>query len=211
MVTVSSSSSGGGSTGGGTSGGGTSGGSTTDPGEPETPAFTDVPDGTWYAEAVKWAVEEGITMGTSDTTFSPDLACTRSEIVTFLWRAAGSPASSGSMTFTDVPADSFYADAVRWAVEKGITTGTSDTTFGPDVVCTRSQMVTFLWRMAGSPAPAGEALPFTDVADGAFYADAVRWAVEEGITMGTSDTTFSPDVTCTRAQIVTVLNRYLAD
>ena len=211
VVTVSSSSSGGGSTGGGTSGGGTSGGSTTDPGEPETPAFTDVPDGTWYAEAVKWAVEEGITMGTSDTTFSPDLACTRSEIVTFLWRAAGSPASSGSMTFTDVPADSFYADAVRWAVEKGITTGTSDTTFGPDVVCTRSQMVTFLWRMAGSPAPAGEALPFTDVADGAFYADAVRWAVEEGVTMGTSDTTFSPDVTCTRAQIVTVLNRYLAD
>ena len=206
VVTVSSSSSGGGSTGGGTSSGGT-----TDPGETETPDFTDVPDGTWYAEAVKWAAEEGITMGTSDTTFSPDLACTRSEIVTFLWRAAGSPAASGSMTFTDVPADSFYADAVRWAVEKGITTGTSDTTFGPDVVCTRSQMVTFLWRMAGSPAPAGEALPFTDVADGAFYADAVRWAVEEGITMGTSDTTFSPDVTCTRAQIVTVLNRYLAD
>ena len=212
VVTVSASS--GGSTGGGSTGGGSTGGSTQDPGEtdtPDTPAFTDVPDGTWYTEAVKWAVEKGITLGTSDTTFSPDLACTRSEIVTFLWRAAGSPASAGATDFTDVPAGSFYADAVQWAVEKGITLGTSDTTFGPDIICTRSQMVTFLWRMAGSPAPVNETLPFTDVADGAFYADAVRWAVEQGITLGTSDTTFSPDVTCTRAQIVTVLNRYLAD
>ena len=154
-----------------------------------------------------WAVGEGITSGTTATTFSPDAACTRAQIVTFLWRAAGSPAPKSSVNpFTDVKADAYYYDAVLWAVENGITAGTTATTFSPDATCTRAHIVTFLWRAQESPAAKG-VNPFTDVAADAYYADAVLWAVENGITSGTSDCTFSPDADCTRAQIVTFLYR----
>lgn len=167
--------------------------------------FTDVPADAYYADAVKWAVAEGITKGTSDTTFGPDVSCTRAQMVTFLWRANGSPVMNYAMSFTDVPADTYYAEAVRWAVSEGITTGTSNTTFSPDATVTRGQTVTFLYRAAGSPAVSGGS--FADVAEDAYYADAVAWAVREGITSGTSDTTFAPDSPCTRAQIVTFLYR----
>ena len=176
-----------------------------------SPFFTDVPIGSYYEEAVNWAVEQGITAGTTATTFSPNATCTRAQAVTFLWRAAGSPEPESSvMPFTDVAEDSYYHDAVLWAVENGITVGTSDTTFSPDADCTRGQIVTFLWRSQESP-DAGAANPFTDVAADAYYADAVLWAVENGITTGTTDTTFSPNNDCTRAQIVTFLWRALAE
>lgn len=173
--------------------------------EPETPVFTDVPTSAYYYDAVLWAVENGVTEGTSATTFSPDMSCTRAQMVTFLWRAAGSPKATGSNPFTDVQAGSYYYDAVLWAVEQGITSGTSATTFAPDATCTRAQTVTFLYRAASSPAVSGGS--FSDVSADAYYADAVAWAVSEGVTMGTSDTTFSPDVDCTRAQIVTFMYR----
>ena len=170
-------------------------------------SFVDVPAGSYYEDAVIWAVGKGITTGTSTTTFSPDGICTRAQAVTFLWRAAGSPApKSTAMPFTDVPAGSYYHSAVLWAIENGITKGTSDTTFSPDADCTRAQIVTFLWRAEKSPA-AGSSNPFTDVAAGAYYADAVLWAVKENITNGSTPTTFSPDANCTRAQIVTFLYR----
>ncbi|MGN1307641.1 MAG: S-layer homology domain-containing protein [Faecousia sp.] len=171
--------------------------------------FVDVPADAYYYDAVLWAVKNGITKGTGDTTFSPNDTCTRAQVVTFLWRAAGSPApKSGTMPFTDVAADTYYYDAVLWAVENGITKGTGDTTFSPDDTCTRAQVVTFLWRSRKSPA-ADSANPFTDVAADTYYYDAVLWAVENGITQGTGDTTFSPNDTCTRAQIVTFLYRCL--
>ncbi|MDD6316760.1 MAG: S-layer homology domain-containing protein [Clostridia bacterium] len=173
--------------------------------------LTDVPANAYYADAVDWAVGEGVTNGTSETTFSPNATCTRAQAVTFLWRAAGSPAPKTSeMPFTDVAEGSYYYDAVLWAVENGITNGTSDTTFSPNAECTRAQIVTFLWRSQESP-DAGTVNPFTDVADDAYYADAVLWAVGEGITNGTSSTTFSPADNCTRAQIVTFLYRCLAE
>ncbi len=173
-------------------------------------SFTDVPSNEYYADAVRWAVENGVTEGTSETTFSPDKDCTRAEIVTFLWRAAGSPVSaSGSSPFTDVAAGTYYSDAVLWAVGQGITTGTGAATFSPDAVCTRAQVVTFLHRYEGTPA-AGSAASFTDVAAGQYYTDAVAWAVANGITTGTSATTFAPDVNCSRAEIVTFLYRDLA-
>ena len=169
--------------------------------------FTDVPANAYYADAVSWAVLKGVTKGTSETTFSPNATCTRAQAVTFLWRAAGSPApKSGTMPFTDVAADAYYHDAVLWAVEQGITKGTSDTTFSPNATCTRAQIVTFLWRSQASPA-AGAVNPFADVADNAYYAEAVKWAVLEGVTSGTTATTFSPNDNCTRAQIVTFLWR----
>ena len=169
--------------------------------------FTDVPAGSYYEDAVIWAVDKGITTGTSATTFNPNGICTRAQAVTFLWRAAGSPAAkSAVMPFTDVKAGSYYYDAVLWAVEQGITKGTSDTMFSPDATCTRAQIVTFLWRSQKSPA-AGTANPFADVKSTAYYADAVLWAVKENITKGTTNTTFSPDADCTRAQIVTFLYR----
>lgn len=174
--------------------------------KPAAVKFTDVPSDAWYYDAVQWAVENGITTGTSATTFSPDVSCTRAQIVTLLWRAAGSPGASGSNSFADVPQGSYYYDAVLWAVSQGITTGTSTTTFSPDVVCTRAQAVTFLHRAAGFPATAGTS-PFTDVVSGSYYADAVQWAVSKGIVNGTTPTTFSPEQTCTRAQIVTLLYR----
>ena len=170
-------------------------------------SFVDVPSGSYYEDAVDWAVANGITTGTDAAHFSPDGICTRAQAVTFLWRAAGRPApESRTMPFTDVPADSYYYDAVLWAVENGITKGTSSTTFSPDDTCTRAQIVTFLWRSEQSPA-AGSSNPFTDVSADAYYADAVLWAVKEAITTGTTRTTFSPDAECTRAQIVAFLWR----
>ena len=176
-------------------------------GNPQTGVFVDVATGSYYEDAVDWAVENGITQGTDDTHFSPDGICTRAQAVTFLWRAAGSPAPrSRTVPFTDVPAGSYYYDAVLWAVENGITEGTSDTTFSPNMTCTRAQIVAFLWRSEKSPA-AGTANPFADVKSTAYYADAVLWAVKENITRGTTNTTFSPDADCTRSQIVTFLWR----
>ena len=174
--------------------------------QPGETGFTDVPAGAYYAEAVKWAVSQGITAGTGATTFSPEASCTRAQVVTFLWRAAGSPVVTDAMDFTDVPADAYYAEAVRWAVSQGITAGTSTTTFSPEAICTRGQIVTFLWRAADSPVVT-DATGFTDVPAGAYYAEAVRWAVFQGITAGTSATTFSPESICTRSQIVTFLFR----
>lgn len=180
--------------------------------DPTVPSasLTDVPSNAYYADAVAWAVEKGITNGTSDTTFSPDVSCTRAQVVTFLWRAAGSPAVSSTTGFTDVDGNSYYAQAVAWAVANGITNGTSDTTFSPDAVVTRAQVVTFLWRYEGSK-DAGSRSGFADVDAGAYYAGAVDWAVEHGITQGTSNTTFSPDADCTRGQIVTFLYRDMAE
>ena len=176
-------------------------------GNPQTGVFVDVATGSYYEDAVDWAVENGITQGTDDTHFSPDGICTRAQAVTFLWRAAGSPAPrSRTVPFTDVPAGSYYYDAVLWAVENGITKGTSDTTFSPNMTCTRAQIVAFLWRSEKSPA-AGTANPFADVKSTAYYADAVLWAAKEDITKGTTNTTFSPNADCTRAQIVTFLWR----
>ena len=176
-------------------------------GNPRTGVFVDVATGSYYEDAVDWAVENGITKGTDDSHFSPDGICTRAQAVTFLWRAAGSPKpETRTMPFTDVPAGSYYYDAVLWAVENGITKGTSDTTFSPNMTCTRAQIVAFLWRSEKSPA-AGTTNPFADVKSTAYYADAVLWAVKENITKGTTSTTFSPDADCTRAQIVTFLWR----
>jgi len=176
-------------------------------GNPQTGVFVDVATGSYYEDAVDWAVENGITKGTDDTHFSPDGICTRAQAVTFLWRAAGSPEpETRTMPFTDVPVGSYYYDAVLWAVENGITKGTSDTTFSPNMTCSRAQIVTFLWRSEKSPA-AGTANPFADVKSTAYYADAVLWAVKENITKGTTSTTFSPNADCTRAQIVTFLWR----
>lgn len=176
-------------------------------GNPQTGVFVDVATGSYYEDAVDWAVENGITKGTDDTHFSPDGICTRAQAATFLWRAAGSPKpETRTMPFTDVPAGSYYYDAVLWAVESGITKGTSNTTFSPNMTCTRAQIVTFLWRSEKSPA-AGTANLFVDVKSTVYYADAVLWAVKEDITKGTTHTTFSPDADCTRAQIVTFLWR----
>ncbi|MBO4991667.1 MAG: S-layer homology domain-containing protein [Firmicutes bacterium] len=173
--------------------------------------FTDVSEASYYYDAVRWAVEHGITSGTSDgTTFSPNDACTRAQAITFLWHAVGSPEPETECSFTDVPADSYYAKAVQWAVEHGITQGTGDTTFGPDAICSRGQIVTFLWRSQNSTAASDEN-PFDDVKAGAYYEDAVRWAVGNGVTSGTSDTTFNSAGDCTRAQIVTFLWKVLAE
>ena len=180
-------------------------------GNPQTGVFVDVATGSYYEDAVDWAVENGITQGTDDTHFSPDGICTRAQAVTFLWRAAGSPKpETRTMPFTDVPAGSYYYDAVLWTVENDITKGTSDTTFSPNMTCTRAQIVAFLWRSEKSPA-AGTANPFADVKSAAYYADAVLWAAKKDITKGTTNTTFSPDADCTRAQIVTFLYRFTVE
>lgn len=172
--------------------------------------FTDVPESAYFYEPVLWAVENGITSGTSATKFSPYEGCTRGQVVTFLWRAAGCPEPESSYNpFSDVPSNAYYHDAVLWAAEEGITTGTSRTRFEPNATVTRAQTVTFLWRWAGSPEP-GSAGSFRDVPYRAYYADAVAWAVEYGITNGTAPGLFSPAQTCTRAQIVTFLYRDLA-
>jgi hypothetical protein len=167
--------------------------------------FYDVPNGAYFYEAVKWAVDKGITNGLSDTMFGPYESCTRAQIVTFLWRAAGSPEPKTVSSFTDVPANAYYAKAVAWAVENGITNGMTETTFAPDATCTRGQSVTFLYRALKGTA-SGSA-NFTDVKSDAFYADAINWAVANNVTNGTSNTTFSPNADCTRAEIVTFLYR----
>ena len=172
---------------------------------PATGGFTDVPADAYYREAVLWAVEKGVTNGVSDTLFGPDQACTRAQIVTFLWRAAGSPEPTAAGGFTDVPADAYYAKAVAWAVENGITTGVAEGVFAPDATCTRAQSVTFLFRALDGTAGTGSS--FTDVPADAYYAKAVAWAVEKGVTNGISESLFGPDGDCTRAQIVTFLYR----
>ena len=167
--------------------------------------FYDVPNGAYFYEAVKWAVENGITTGVGNDLFAPEQPCTRAQIVTFLWRAAGSPEPKAASSFTDVPASAYYAKAVAWAVENGITNGMTETTFAPDATCTRGQSVTFLYRALKGTA-SGSA-NFTDVKSDAFYADAINWAVANNVTNGTSNTTFSPNADCTRAEIVTFLYR----
>ena len=172
--------------------------------------FTDVKEGAYYVDAVNWAVDKKVTSGKTETTFAPNDSCTRAQAVTFLWRAAGSPEPTASeMTFTDVKADSYYDKAVLWAVENKITSGMSDTLFAPDATCSRSQIVTFLYRMQNSPESKAEN-PFTDVKADAYYANAVLWAVENGVTTGASATTFDPAGDCTRGQIVTFLYRCLS-
>lgn len=170
--------------------------------------FEDVSNKAYYAEAVLWAVENGITTGVTPTLFMPDMTCTRAQAVTFLWRAAGSPApKSDEMPFIDVPANAYYYDAVIWAVENGITTGTNDgSTFSPDMVCSRSQIVTLIARMEEAEKSEAEN-PFTDVKESDYYHNSVLWAVENYITKGTTDTTFEPVKDCTRAEIVTFLWR----
>lgn len=172
--------------------------------------FTDVSQTSYYFTPVLWAVKSEVTNGMTPTLFAPLDNCTRGQIVTFLWRAMGSPVPlSQENPFTDVAGDAYYAQAVLWAVEHGITNGTSDTTFSPDQPCTRAQAVTFLWRAANAPAPLSQDNPFTDVAEDVYYTQAVLWAVEHGITNGTSNTTFSPNDICSRGHIVTFLYRYM--
>ena len=174
------------------------------------PTFTDVSSGSWYYDAVQWAVEHGVTAGTSANAFSPDQSCTRAQVVTFLWRAMGQPeADAEDNPFRDVSENAYYYDAVQWAVENGITTGTSANTFSPDESCTRAQVVTFLWRSTPQYKPTGST-GFYDVGVEDYFWYPVKWAVDEDITTGTSDTLFSPHETCTRAQVVTFLYRYLA-
>lgn len=175
--------------------------------EPEARTFTDVDSGAYYHDPIQWAVEKGITTGTSRTTFSPGATCTRAQIITFLWRAAGSPeAQSSDNPFDDVKDTDYYCKAALWAYEKGLVSGTS---FGAFDNCTRASTVQYLWQAAGSPAAAA-GTAFSDVASGAEYAQAVAWAVEQGVTAGTSRTTFSPNAACTRGQIVTFLHRAFA-
>ena len=171
--------------------------------------FGDVSENAYYTPAVEWALKNNVTNGTGDgTTFSPDASCTRAQIVTFLWRAAGCPEPAGANSFTDVSADAYYAKAVAWAAEQGITSGTGNGKFSPDAACTRSQSMTFLYHAAGSPEVA-DSISFSDIADGSYYADAVAWAARNGVTSGTSATTFSPNAACTRAQIMTFLYRWM--
>ncbi len=169
--------------------------------------FEDVVAEDYYYDAVSWAVNQGITAGTTPYLFSPHAPCTRAQTVTFLWRQAGEPAAEGMSPFRDVKPSAYYHDAVLWAVEEGITVGTGKDTFSPEETCTRAQVVTFLWRQAGEPAAEGDS-PFRDVKASAYYHDAVLWAVEQGVTVGTGDETFSPDEPCQRAQIVTFMYRY---
>ena len=179
-------------------------------GNPQTGVFVDVAEGSYYEEAIDWAVEKGITNGVSSNMFAPNDPCTRAQIVTFLWRAAGSLAPKSMSSFTDVPADAFYAKAVAWTVENGITSGTGESKFSPNSTCTRAQAVTFLYRASGSPAVSGKA-EFSDVSTTAFYADAVAWAAKKGLTTGIGGGLFGSDNDCTRGQIVTFLWRAMAE
>ena len=170
--------------------------------------FLDVNETHFYYESVLWALQNGITTGVDAEHFGPVGACNRAQVVTFLWRAAGSPVPERTENpFTDVKADSWYTDAVLWAVENGITNGLTADTFGPDAVCNRAQVVTFLHRAYGSPAPGLLENPFTDVKTGSWYELAVLWALQNGVTTGASDTAFNPDGQCLRAQVVTFLYR----
>ena len=176
------------------------------PSVPTVGGFTDVKTGDYFAEPVLWAVEKKITAGTSKTTFSPNENCSVAQILTFLWRANGSPEPTTANPFSDVKSGDYYVDAAAWAYEKGLVSGT---TFGGNTPCTRSMAVTYMWKAAGSPS--AEAASFADVSAVADYAQAVAWAVERGVTAGTSATTFSPDSVCTRGQIVTFLYRAFAN
>lgn len=168
-------------------------------------SFADVPANAYFADAVKWAVDKDVTNGLTDTMFGPYESCTRTQIVTFLWRAAGSPEPKTASSFTDVPASAYYAKAVAWAIENGITNGMTETTFAPNATCTRGQSVTFLYRALKGTASGST--NFTDVKSDAFYTDAINWAVANNVTNGTSNTMFSPNADCTRAEIVTFLYR----
>lgn len=173
--------------------------------------FVDLEPGEYYEIPVAWAVEHSITNGLDDTHFAPNVTCTRAQVVTFLWRASGSPSYTSSYNpFTDVTADEYYYDAVLWAAEQGITNGTSTTTFSPSQNCTRAQAVTFLWRALGEPAASNANNPFTDLDARAYYYDAVLWAVKTNVTNGVGGGKFTPNATCTRGQIVTFLYRALA-
>ena len=182
-----------------------------DPAEPVADPFRfdDVKDDkSFYFEPVYWAVEQKITKGTSEKLFSPNDSCTRAQVVTFLWRAAGEPEPAETVNpFQDVKADAYYSKAVLWAVEKGVTKGTSADAFSPEATCTRAQIVTFLYRASGAPEVSRKSKPFTDVDAAQYYADAVAWAVEHGITTGKSPEPFAPEATCTRAEVVTFLYR----
>ena len=181
---------------------------------PEDNPFTDVEEGKFYYDPVLWAYyhDPQITIGTSKTTFSPNDGATRAEVVTFLWRAAGCPETTTiTSPFTDVPDGKYYTKAALWAAEKGITCGTSATTFTPNRICTRAEVVTFLYRFAGSPEVGDVENPFTDVPEGKFYTKPVLWAVEQKVTAGTSKTTFSPKKDCTRGEVVTLLYRYMGE
>ena len=157
-----------------------------------------------------WATENGVTDGITSTLFGPDNICTRAQIITFLWRALGSPKPETSThPFTDVPGTAYYADALLWATENRFVKGTSATTFSPDAPCTRAQAVTLLFRAIGTQATAD--LPFTDVADDAYYAQAVQWAAQNGVTNGVTKQRFGPDLHCKRAQIITMLYRVFKD
>ena len=173
--------------------------------EVEISPFSDVSTSAYYYEAVKWAQEKGITGGIGNGLFGPNQPCTRAQIVTFLWRAASSPEPKSMSSFSDVSADSYYAKAVAWAVENGITTGTGDGKFSPDATCTRAQSVTFLFRAIGKLVDSKA--EFSDVLTDSYYANAVAWAVENGVTNGIGDGLFGPNNSCTRAQIVTFLFR----
>ena len=173
--------------------------------EAPTQSFADVSTDAYYYEAVKWAAKNGITGGVGNGLFAPDAPCTRAQIVTFLWRAAGSPEPKNASSFSDVPASAYYAKSVAWAVENVITTGTGNERFSPDATCTRAQSVTFLYRALSTRAE-GTA-EFRDVPKNAYYADAVAWAAANGITTGIGGGLFGPDNDCTRAQIVTFLFR----
>jgi hypothetical protein len=174
--------------------------------------FTDISETAFYYEALCWAVKNGIPVGTSETTFSPDLLCTRAQFITFLWAAAGSPETESTCPFTDVTEEHFAYQAVCWAAENQITAGTSATTFSPDQVCTRAEIATFLWAYAGRPEPKEESA-LTDLETGSqgWYATAARWAVEEGIIYPTSTITFSPQQTCNRGQVISMLYRGLVE
>ncbi len=182
------------------------------PGYVEPLAFTDVSEDAYYADAIRWAARKKITEGTSATTFSPSNGCTRAQVVTFLWRAAGCPdPRMGIDPFSDVREEAFFYPAVLWAVEQGITVGTGASEFSPGRACTRAQIVTFLHRAFGTPEPKMAMNPFSDVKTDDYFASAVLWAVGSGITLGTGEGRFSPDATCTRAQIVSFLYRGMTD
>ena len=172
--------------------------------------FTDVQEDAFYYDAVQWAVENGITTGKTTTTFEPTGECTRAQVVTFLWRAAGKPEPQSMVNpFPDVADGKYFTKAVLWAAELGITGGYKDGTFGPNNTCTRDQIVTFLWRYMGKPTPAATDLSFPDVDAAGFYYQAVLWAAQAGVTSGYGDGTFRPTSTCRRDQIVTFLYRAL--
>ena len=168
--------------------------------------FTDVSAGTYFYDAVNWAVEAGMVQGTSPALFRPDAGCTRAQAVTMLWRAAGMPTAEGAARFDDVPENQYYAPAVQWAAGSGVTQGTAPGVFSPDARLTRGQAVTLLWRARGCPEPAGS-IVFTDVPPGSYACKAITWATEQGITRGASSAAFEPDASCTRAQFVTFLHR----